>query len=555
MSVVVCFNSPAEQQIWRQPKSLFAKGLSAANSIPIQGDLVQGHLLCASEEFPLTGSEPVSAIVGCTHAADQMLSDRALFGLDAYDEALAALQLTGSVIQEDVHVQIGSTVSQAIFKARPSLRRAWSRLSIRSIEPINYSIVDLSNPGQRGRTDGIHDASAVLDTIPYSRVFYHAHPGAIITHRAKKYEIVSMTTPPVFAAENYSFRRSLNLAAFVRPTNVRYFTRPLGKTLITIVKQLEVVELREKLPFCASHSAAQNGSADEVDVGRIANTEVHGELQEYPAGKSNSAAAGPTGTKAEGILAFAGCGAVSVKRQVRGYKKLSIVNFSEISRTELSLPPIEYDTFGLYICSDHSSLAHVLGERYGPGVHALSHALLAVAPMFAPGLTRGDVECDHSYYAPTQIILFDARAGGSGCVHRLWTCFFQPKNILDAAIELLKCPSCQLDSRYDGGCPACLHASNCLKFNQHLSRSAAIVIAERMLVRVKATDLYQQNAAINHDEHLTKKENSVDTTPRRKARRTAMQNAKEMHSARGRQFVVSRPSWPLDGQGVREEKG
>lgn len=426
-----------------------------------------------------------------------------MFGSNEYDDALVALISTGALIEETVSVSSLSTETVQLFKARASLRKAWSRLSIRSIEPIQYSIVDLSHRDQRGRTDSIVSSAAVLDTLPYSCVFYHAHPGAIVTHRAKKYEIVSMTTPPAFVGENFGCVRGLTLAAFVRPTKARYFTRPLSKTTITIVKQMEMVQLVER--------------RDESNNG------------------------------VELAVTLAGCGAVNLKRQVRGYKKLSGVNFQTISKTELSLPPIEYDTFGLYICTDSTSLSNVLGDKYGPGVHALSHALLAVAPMFAEGLTRGDLECDHSFFAPTRLVLFDQRAGGSGCSQRLWKHFFQPNNILQAALELLKeCTMCRMDSRYDGGCPACLHTSNCSKFNMYMSRSAAIAIGERMLERIKLTEVYQKHAKTEFNESNGKKVEPIQTTPRRKARIQALKQAKEMHSARNRQFVVGRPAWPLD---------
>jgi DEAD/DEAH box helicase domain-containing protein len=377
----------------------------------------------------------------------------------------------------------------------------------------------LSHSSQKGRSDGIHDTAAVLDTIPYSRVFYHAHPGAIITHRGKKYEIVAMTPPPEFVKENFGCMRSQQLAAYVRPTNASYLTRPLADTIVTIVKQFENVEICE-------------GINDEEIKSRNNNTAT-----------------------------FAGCGAVSVKRQVRGYKKLSLVNFSEIARTELTLPPIEFDTFGLYICTDSNSLAESLGERYGPGVHALSHALLAVAPLFVMGLSRGDIECCHDFYSPNKIVLFDERAGGSGCVQRLWQSFFQPNGILESAVDLLRnCSSCTSDSRYDGGCPACLHASQCSKFNTHLSRSAAIVVGERMIGRIKETSMYNSgNSQIfdgSHDsDSVSRKKPSLDSTPRRKAREQAMKKAKEMHSSRDRQYVISRPSWPLDGQSKHLEHG
>jgi DEAD/DEAH box helicase domain-containing protein len=245
---------------------------------------------------------------------------------------------------------------------------------------------------------------------------------------------------------------------------------------------------------------------------------------------------------------FAGCGAVTVKRSVHGYKKLSLITRAELSRSELSLPPLEFDTFGLWIDTDASTMAPILGEVYGPGVHALSHAILAVAPLFAPGLVRSDLECDHSFYEPTKVMMFDERAGGSGSCDRLWKSLFYPESLLDAAVELLEeCASCRRDSSYDGGCPACLHASNCIQFNSHLSRSAGAVIGKRIIQRIQETDLYQQFAKAATEDPNASKAADSPITPRRKARSKALEKAKEMRSARDRQFVVGRPSWPLDG--------
>jgi DEAD/DEAH box helicase domain-containing protein len=205
---------------------------------------------------------------------------------------------------------------------------------------------------------------------------------------------------------------------------------------------------------------------------------------------------------------------------------------------------LEYDTFGVYICADSAGLANELGHRYGAGVHALSHAILAVAPLFAHGLQRDDLECDHSYFAPTQVMLVDERAGGSGCVQRLWHTFFQPNNILEEAIKLLEqCAYCSSDnSSFDGGCPGCIHAHNCLGFNMNLSRSAAGVIGKRMLDRIKQTELYKVNAA--KEESNTK--SAMETTPRRQARENKLRRAKEIPNAMSQSYVVGRTSWPAD---------
>jgi ATP-dependent helicase YprA (DUF1998 family) len=348
-----------------------------------------------------------------------------------------------------------------------------------------------------------------------------------------------MTRPPVSVTDSFGGRRSLNLAAFAKPSKDKYATRPLSNLDITVVKQLERAEIRA--PSTSSRNESGAGTDPNID--------------------------GPTQTLVGEInYTFAGCGAITVKRSVHGYQKLSLITRAELSRTELSLPPLEFDTFGLWIDTEADVMTSVLGDSYGPGVHALSHALLAVAPLFAEGLVRSDLECDHSFYAPTMVMLFDERAGGSGSSERLWKSLFYPNSILEAAVELLEeCSSCCWESGYDGGCPACLHASNCIKFNMHLSRSAGAVIGKRIIQRIQETDLYKQFANAASDEasakgdegqpHSTQSEKPI--TPRRKARSKALQSAKEMRSARDRQFVVGRPSWPLDGDetGFRQVDG
>ncbi len=600
-SIVVCFNSPSEQHMWKHPKSLLGQGVMATHSIPINCNLVQSHLLCASEEYPLTGALAVTALT-CPKVNESNLSDFALFGgQEIYEDAVEELHRNGSVTKEQIGIPCQNGSSATIFKAHPSMKHSWSRVSIRAIEPVNYSIVDLSHPGQGGLMDGIHDPKAILDTLPYSRVFYHAHPGAIITHRGRKYKIMSMTRPPAFTSDNFGYRRSISLAAFARPTNERYITRPLSTLNIHVVKTFELVglgtsdtatpplegdcvkcatpsidskcETRDMLVTASSGlQAATSSNSDNAKTAEgkspagstcimptayIESNDPSIAIDESSKGASDAGSlisklcqhAQGDSAAADSSDAFgrtlAGCGAVSVKRTVHGYKKLSIINRSELSRTELSLPPMEFDSFGIWFDTDAEVLSSFLGDKYGPGVHALSHAILAVAPVFAPGLVREDLECDHAWYAPTRVVLFDERAGGSGACERIWKLFFQPNSILNAAIDLLQqCSWCTSECGYDGGCPACLHASNCVKFNMFMSRSSAVIIGEHLLDRIKQTDLYKNNAAGNSGK------GDKNTTPRRRARERALRQAKEMRRASNKQYVVARPAWPMDGDEV-----
>ena len=96
---------------------------------------------------------------------------------------------------------------------------------------------------------------------------------------------------------------------------------------------------------------------------------------------------------------------------------------------------MEFDSFAFWIDCHAELLAPQLGViAFGHGVHALSHALVAVAPLFVP-CTVNDVYCDHSVVHVNRVTLFDARAGGSGICAQLWKSLFVPKGLLEAAVS------------------------------------------------------------------------------------------------------------------------
>jgi DEAD/DEAH box helicase domain-containing protein len=592
LAVVVCFNSPPDQHLWRHPSSLLHPNSTIPVSMPIYPGLLQEHLLCAGREFPLTGNLRVTDIVqttstyqqGCEaqHQPPHILCDADLFGSrDMYQDAMGTLWSKGSLLEETVFIVSPGNDKQRVkvFKTHPSIAKPHMSVSLRSIESVNYNIVNADHPGQGGRMDGtIYDDEAIMDVIPYSRVFYHAFPGAIITHRGRRYKIASMTRPPAFANSVVgSIRRSnMTLAAFAKPTTHRYFTRPLSNLTITVIKQMERVDLTGK------------GEASELPS--------QTELQGLPTAVSDVAIPCPfdndiTFMDDPSLGSLAGCGMITVKRNVYGYQKLSMVNGQELSRSELSLPDLEFDTFAIWLDCDAELLKPFLGPfNFGYGVHALSHALVAVAPLFVP-CTMSDIQCDHAVYKPTRVVIFDERAGGSGICSHLWKSVFVPNGLVERAIQLLEgCPSCSGDAGYQGGCPACLQFGECIKFNDFLCKSSGLIIAKHLLHRLKQTDLYQtavlrqeQERAVavgsmggngtddsdrsastglcrspgcksslatsaSHDHHY--KSSTIapasPPTPKRSARKRALQNAKDMAKARDRQLVVGRPTWPGD---------
>ena len=131
--------------------------------------------------------------------------------------------------------------------------------------------------------------------------------GAIIVHRGQTYKITSMTRPPAFGN---SFR-SMTLGAYAKPCNHRYYTRPLSSLKITVVKQMERVDLLKR-------TSSKQPIQEQAQPDPLTLFSSHGEDASFGS--------------------FAGCGVVTVKRNVHGYKKMSVVTRDEISRSELVLP-------------------------------------------------------------------------------------------------------------------------------------------------------------------------------------------------------------------------
>lgn len=159
LAICICFNSPVDQHLWRHPSSLLTRGLTAPLSMPIYPGLVQGHLLCAGQEFPLAGHNNVLTIQS-TEDLDKsrekdLLCDYDLFGSEeVYREALETLQVQGAVQKETIGVR-SDEGSAVVFKTHPSFKNPWMKVAIRSMESVNYDIVDISHPMQ-GKEKVLH---------------------------------------------------------------------------------------------------------------------------------------------------------------------------------------------------------------------------------------------------------------------------------------------------------------------------------------------------------------------------------------------------------------
>ncbi|EGB05869.1 hypothetical protein AURANDRAFT_10212, partial [Aureococcus anophagefferens] len=141
-------------------------------------------------------------------------------------------------------------------------------------------------------------------------------------------------------------------------------------------------------------------------------------------------------------------GVVHVSSKVWGYRKVCKKTLRILSMHEFSLPNLEFTTRATRALD--AIAARRLDAR--AGLHALNHALLALAPLFVL-CDPGDVATEHVYPfqtrpRPFRAIVYDARPGGLGVAEEL---YHRMGALLREARTLLACP-CGLAT----GCPACL---------------------------------------------------------------------------------------------------
>ena len=112
VSIMICFASPAEQHFWRFPKSLLSRGLDAPPSVPVNVGILQGHLLCAGEEYPLVGDHSVATLLTSAREDPQRsnLTDRKLFSGHIYDEVHEKLMQDGLLCKSPVQLRTSTTL-------------------------------------------------------------------------------------------------------------------------------------------------------------------------------------------------------------------------------------------------------------------------------------------------------------------------------------------------------------------------------------------------------------------------------------------------------------
>jgi DEAD/DEAH box helicase domain-containing protein len=182
-----------------------------------------------------------------------------------------------------------------------------------------------------------------------------------------------------------------------------------------------------------------------------------------------------------------GFGRLEVTVQIREYQKKRLFGGEVIANHPLDVPPLTYETTGLWIEIPRAlpALLAAEGLHFMGGIHAAEHAMIGLFPLLAIA-DRGDVG-GISYTAHPQvrgpaIFLYDGVPGGAGLAERA---FADLGELLSKTRELIDACPC------DAGCPACIQSPRCGNGNKPLDKAAALYVL-RVLLGEAEVDLSTQ---------------------------------------------------------------
>ncbi len=336
------------------PEDFFQRSCEEAILDPYNKEVLKKHIPCAAAEVPISEDEP-------------------WFQRPEVAEVITELEEAGALTRSRSGVH--STVSQP--------QRA---VDLRGIGE-SYGIFLESNRKLIGGSSG-------------GRVFTELHQGAVYLHRAKQYLVTALDLE----------RRN----AFVRPTNVSYYT----KALVEKTTQILGAPIRSK-----------EVAGFTVREARLKVTEI-----------------------------------------VTGYEKRRTHGQDLIGVVELNLPPIHFETIGIWIEIPEKTQKIIEGGKlhFMGGIHAMEHAMISMFPLFAL-CDRNDIggisTPRHEQVCRAAVFVYDGHAGGVGLSHRAFDIIEELLAKTKSLVEKCEC---------ENGCPSCIHSPKCGAGNKPLDKEACL---------------------------------------------------------------------------------
>ncbi|HEX2253833.1 MAG TPA: DEAD/DEAH box helicase [Thermoanaerobaculia bacterium] len=172
-------------------------------------------------------------------------------------------------------------------------------------------------------------------------------------------------------------------------------------------------------------------------------------------------------------------GRVRVTERVVGYERRRLQGRDALSRHELDLPPVRYETEALWWAAPRAAEETLRrrGAHFMGALHAAEHAAISLFPLLAL-CDRGDLGGISFPFHPQvgcgAVFVYDGHEGGAGIAA---AGFADLEALLGRVAELVAgCPC-------GDGCPSCIQSPKCGNGNRPLDKDGAVAVLRLLLGR------------------------------------------------------------------------
>jgi len=170
-------------------------------------------------------------------------------------------------------------------------------------------------------------------------------------------------------------------------------------------------------------------------------------------------------------------GKLKVTDQVTGYEKWRIHAKKKLSITPLTLPPLIFETEGLWfkIPPQIQRQAEAQYLHFMGGIHAIEHAAIGIFPLLVMA-DRNDLggisTVLHPQVGCASVFIYDGVPGGAGLSRQA---FKKASELIVNTLKVIRSCPCET------GCPSCVHSPKCGSGNRPIDKASAVFLLNKLI--------------------------------------------------------------------------
>jgi DEAD/DEAH box helicase domain-containing protein len=206
-----------------------------------------------------------------------------------------------------------------------------------------------------------------------------------------------------------------------------------------------------------------------------------------------------------GVRAAYGCrvfvGRLRVTQTVKGYEKRRIRGSKLMTVVPLDLPPLTFETDGLWIEIPREIQRKAEDEylHFMGGIHAVEHAAIGILPLLVM-TDRNDLggisTPYHQQVGGAAVFVYDGVPGGVGLTRQA---FDTAEELIERTLSVVADCECEL------GCPSCVHSPKCGSGNRPIDKAASLFILRAIKAAPRPQNLTLEDAPGTDDKPTTER--------------------------------------------------